>query len=35
MKVEILHVPDCPNVAVLEKRLDEAFGLAGLTSPST
>ena len=24
MKLEILHVPDCPNVAVLEHRLREA-----------
>jgi len=33
MKVEILHVPDCPNVAVLEQRLDEASGLAGFARP--
>ncbi|MGH3757688.1 alkylmercury lyase family protein [Actinophytocola sp.] len=25
MKVEILHVPDCPNVAVLEQRLRRAY----------
>jgi hypothetical protein len=29
VKVEILHVPDCPNVAVLEQRLDEALGPGG------
>lgn len=33
MKVEILHVPDCPNVAVLEQRLHEACSLLGLTRP--
>lgn len=27
MRVEILHVRDCPNVAVLEQRLHEAAGL--------
>lgn len=25
MRLEILHVPDCPNVAVLNARLDEAL----------
>jgi hypothetical protein len=25
MKLEILHVPDCPNVAVLTARLNEAL----------
>lgn len=29
MRVEILHVPDCPNVAVLEQRLHEAAEAAG------
>lgn len=24
MKIEILHVPDCPNVALLEQRLHQA-----------
>lgn len=31
MKLEIVHVPDCPNVAPLEQRLDEA--LAGSPTP--
>lgn len=30
MNVEIVHVPDCPNVALLAQRLDEAFGPGGL-----
>ncbi|MGQ0717426.1 MAG: alkylmercury lyase family protein [Pseudonocardiales bacterium] len=25
MRLEILHVPDCPNVALLDRRLDEAL----------
>jgi hypothetical protein len=26
VRLEILHVPDCPNVAVLVQRLDQALG---------
>lgn len=26
MKIEILHVPDCPNLDLLERRVHEALG---------
>lgn len=33
MRLQILHVPDCPNVALLEQRIDEALSgsLDGVT----
>lgn len=30
MEIEILSVPDCPNLAVMRSRLDEALGAGGI-----